>query len=549
MLTLHIILFWRVIFYQKTSFNDIIYEIVEKRGIDMTNTQKIAKSAMMIAVFTLISKFLGFLREILIAYRYGSGYETDTYFLAMTATVIVMSIVGAALNTTLIPIFTEIDQRSGRRGKLKFLNNILNMVFFLTLIIAILGFIFSPWVIKVLARGFEGEQFDLAVRLNRIGLPIIIFLGFTHVFSGYLHSSEIFGPPAIMGLPYNLIFIVFLLFFAKEGQIGGLMLVSVMAASTQFLIQVPAIRHQGYKYSFDIDFKDPYLRKAFYLVIPVLIGSAVHQLNIVVDKTLASSLAEGSISALTYASRINDLIISVFVMAITTAVYPMLSKAFNNEDHSQVKKILGQGINIILIITIPATLGILLLSQPLVRIFFERGAFTERATLMTSSALIFYSLGLVASSIRMLLNRVYYSFQDTRSPMINGITGVAANIGLNLLLIDSMGHAGLALATSISTSFAALLLFINLRKRLGAIGVSHNIRCFLKSLLASLVMVLLVYLVFFKLTPLLPALKLVELLMLLLSVGLGVLVYGIICSVLGVKEIRILINSLIKKLN
>ena len=514
----------------------------------MTNTQKVAQSAAMIAIFTLISKFLGFLREILIAYTYGSGYETDTYFLAMTATVIVMTIVGAALNTTLVPIFTEIDKKSGKEGKLKFLNNILNMVFFLTIILALLGFVLSPKVIKILARGFEGEQFQLAVKLNRIGLPIIIFLGFTYVFSGYLHSSEIFGPPAIMGLPYNLVFIIFMVFFAKEGQIEGLMLVSVIAASTQFLIQVPAIKHQGYKYSLDIDLKDPYLRKALFLVIPVLIGSAVHQLNTIVDKTLASSLVEGSISALTYASRINDLIVSVFVMAITTVVYPMLAKAFNDEDYLQVKKIMGLGINIILIITVPATIGILILSEPMIKIFFQRGAFTETATIMTSKALVFYSIGLIGSSIRMLLNRVYYSFQDTRSPMINGITGVAANIGLNLLLIDSMGHAGLALATSISTTFASLLLFINLRKQLGKIGLKQYLICFFKSLLASIIMGTVVYLMYFKLTPLLPSLWIVQLLMLLLSVGVGVVLYIILCSALGIREMRILIATLVKKL-
>ncbi len=230
---------------------------------------------------------------------------------------------------------------------------------------------FSPKIIKILARGFEGEQFQLAVKLNRIGLPIIVFLGFTYVFSGFLHSSEIFGPPAIMGLPYNLVFIIFLVFFAKEGKIESLMLVSVIAASTQFLIQLPAVKYQGYKYSLDIDLKDPYLQKALFLVIPVLIGSAVHQLNIIVDKTLASGLAEGSISALTYSSRINDLIISVFVMAITTVVFPMLSKAFNEENYLQVKKIMGLGINIILIVTVPATIGIILLAEPMIKIFLK----------------------------------------------------------------------------------------------------------------------------------------------------------------------------------
>lgn len=514
----------------------------------MTNSQKVARSAAMIAIFTLISKFLGFIREILIASKYGSGYETDTYFVAMTATVIIMTTIGASLNTSLIPIFTEIGENRGKRAKLKYLNNILNVVFFITIILAILGFILSPVVIKILAKGFTGEQFDLAVKLNRIGIPIIIFLGFTYVFSGYLHSGEIFGPPAIMGLPYNFVFIFFLIFFADKGSIDGLMLASVIAASTQFLIQVPAIKHQGFRYRLDIDLKDKYLRKALVLVLPVLLGSAVQQINTVVDKTLASSLIEGSISSLTYASRINDLIISVFIMAITTVVFPMLSRAFSQEDHIQVRRIMGQGINIILIITVPATIGILILARPVVELFFQRGAFDETATLMTSSALVYYSLGLVGASLRLMLNKVFYSFQDTKTPMINGALAVGLNIGLNLMLIKPMAHRGLALATSISATFTTMLLFLELRKKIGSIGLKKHLVCFFKSLFASIIMGFVVYGMFFGLGNSLPDVKIFELMLLLLSIAIGGVTYFILCSKLGIKEIRILFKVLFKKI-
>ena len=514
----------------------------------MTNTQKAAQSAAMIAIFTLISKFLGFIREILIASKYGSGYETDTYFVAMTATVIIMTTIGASLNTTLIPIFTEIEEKKGKDGKLKFLNNILNVVFFITVILALLGFFLSPIVIKILAKGFTGDQFDLAVKLNRIGLPIVIFLGFTYVFSGYLHSSEVFGPPAIMGLPYNFVFIFFLILWGGKGNISGLMLASVVAASTQFLIQVPAIKYQGYRHIFDVDLEDVYLKKALLLVFPVVIGSAVQQINTVVDKTLASSLVEGSISALTYASRINDLIISVFVMAITTVVFPMLSRAFSQDNGLQIRRIMGQGINIILIITVPATVGILILAEPMVRIFFQRGAFSEVGTIMTSKALVFYSLGLVGSSLRLMLNRIFYSFQDTKTPMINGVLAVGLNIVLNLILIKYMAHSGLALATSISATFTTMLLFLDLRKKIGPIGLRRYLICFVKTIFASIIMGVLVYGLFFGLTPKLPDKWIIELLMLLLSVGIGAFVYLILCCILRVKEMRILMRTLIRRI-
>lgn len=502
----------------------------------MTNKQKVTQSVTMIAVFTLISKFLGFIREVLIASKYGSGYKTDTYFVAMAATVMLMTTIGASLNTTLIPIFTEIEEKKGRIGKLKFLNNILNVVFLITLILALLGFFLSPLVIKILAKGFTGEQFDLAVRLNRIGLPIVIFLGFTYVFSGYLHSSQVFGPPAIMGIPYNFVFIFFLIFLGNKGNINHLMIASVIAASTQFLIQVPAIIHQGYRYSLNVNLRDRYLKKALLLVIPVMIGSAVQQINTIVDKTLASSLVSGSISALTYASRINDLIISVFVMAITTVVFPMLSKAFSQDDQAQIKSIMGRGINIILLITVPATIGILILAEPMVKLFFQRGAFDELATSMTSGALIFYSVGLIGSALRLMLNRVYYSFQDTKTPMINGALAVGLNIILNLILIKPMGHSGLALATSISATFTTALLFIGLRKRLGPIGLTSYLSSFFKTLFASIIMGVLVYGIFYGLTPKLPGYRIVEPIMLLLSIGVGAIVYFLLCFILKVEK-------------
>lgn len=513
----------------------------------MEGRKTVARSAAMIAVFTLLSKFLGFLREVLIAYKYGSGYRTDTYFVAMTATVIIMTTLGTALNTTLVPIFTELDTKYGRRGKLKFLNNVLNVVLIITIVLAVAGYFLSPVVVRILAKGFKGEQFDLAVKLNRIGLPIVIFLGFTYVFSGYLHSSEIFGPPAIMGLPYNMVFIVFLLFMAKEDYIEGLMMASVLAASTQFLVQLPAIKYQGYRYRPRINLGDRYLRNALALVLPVVIGSAVQQVNTVIDKTLASDLVEGSISALTYASRINDLIISVFVMAITTVVFPMLSRAFAKEDKDQVKSILGQGVNIILIITVPATIGILILAEPIVRLFFQRGAFDNKATIMTSGALLFYSLGLVGASLRLMLNKVFYSFQDTRTPMINGAIAVAINVGLNMVFVKTMKHEGLALATSISTTVTTLYLFLKLRRKLGSIGLRSYLACFIKTLIASLIMGMVVFLSYFKLLKLVDKSWIMEVGVLGVSVVLGVVVYFILCMAFNIKEVHLLKDTVFKK--
>jgi putative peptidoglycan lipid II flippase len=509
----------------------------------MSKSNRIAQSAMMISTFTLMSKVLGFVREMLIAAKYGSGYETDTYFVAMTATTMIMTTIGSALNTSLVPVFTEVEERRGRKAKLKFLNNIFNVVFFISLIIAILDFFISPLIIKIVASGFEGEQFQLAVKLNRIGLPIVVFLGFTYVFSGFLHSSQVFGPPAIMGLPYNLVFIIFLLFMAHKENIHALMIVSVLASSTQFLIQLPAVWHRGFRYRLDVDFRDIYIQKTLTLVLPVLLGSAVQQINTIVDKTLASGLVEGSISALSYSAKINDVVVSVFIAAITTVIFPMLSRAFSQGDNVQVKQIMSQGINIILLITVPATVGIMVLARPIVSIFFERGHFTPNDTIMTSQALFCYSLGLVGISLRLMLNKVFYSLQDTKTPMINGALAVGLNIILNLIFVRFIAHAGLALATSISTTFTSVMLFINLRKKIGSIGLKGYIRCLTKTLIAAMIMGAVVYFTFYGLTDSHNFNRIFESLILLLSVGLGAIVYFVLCILLRVKELKVLIGG------
>lgn len=506
--------------------------------------RRAAKSAVIIAVFTLLSKFLGFIREMLIASKFGSGYETDTYFVAMTATVIVMSTVGTALNTTLIPIFTEIEEKKGKKHKLKYMNNVLNMVMIITIILMILGYFLSPVVIRILAKGFTGEQFKLAVKLNRIGLPIIFFLGGTYVFSGLLQSSERFGAPAIMGIPFNLVYIIFLLNFSQKFGIEGLMVISVIATLTQVLVQIPSARKLGYRYSFYLDLKDKYLNKALALTIPVLLGSAVQQINTIIDKTLASDLVEGSISALTYASKINDLVISVFVMAITTVIFPMMAKEVTKDNKEEFKELMTQGINMILLITVPATIGLIILAYPAVKIFFERGAFDKTATYMTAQALTFYSIGLVGSSLRLMLNKVFYSFQDTITPMINGAIAVGINVVLNLILVKSMGHAGLALATSISAIFTTLLLFLSLRKKIGPIGLRRYMKCFIKTLIASIIMGLLVYGVFYGLDKILPNMFIFELVDLIISIFIGIVVYFLVCRMLKVEELGIIMNRL-----
>ncbi len=218
----------------------------------------------------------------------------------------------------------------------------------------------------------------------------------------------------------------------------------------------------------------------------------------------------------------------------------MLSQAFSQNDNEKVKEILGRGINIILIITVPATIGLLILAEPMVYLFFQRNAFDELATYMTSQALIYYSIGLVGSSLRLMLNRVYYSLQDTKTPMINGMVAVIINLVLNLLLIKPMAHMGLALATSISATVTTIMLFLSLRRKIGSIGLIKYLICFIKTFAASLCMGVVVFLIYYKLGAIIATTKVMKMLLLLVSVVVGAVVYFILCIVFKVKELGVI---------
>jgi len=510
----------------------------------LTKSEKAAKSVIIIIIFTLGSKFLGFVREVLIAAKFGSGMGTDTFFVALTATSLLASLLNTSIKTTIIPVLSEVEARESKQGKDNHTNNILHIILGISFVIVLFGLILAPLCIKIIAPGFEGSQFELAVYLMRIGLPVMMFSGIVGVFRGYLQSELMFMESAATMFPFNFVYIFFLIFFSGLFGIKGLMVASVLAVGSQVIIQIPGLRKAGYKYKYVLDIKDKYIRKILFLVPPVLLSVAVNDLNKIVDKALASNLVTGSISALNYSNRLKTFVLGVFVSAITTVIFPMLSQEANKESLHDMKKVMGFGINVILLITIPATVGLVVLSKPLVRIAFERGAFDTLATSMTSGALVFYALGLVGMAMRTLLDRVYYSLQDTKTPLKNGAIAVGLNIILNLILIRFMAHRGLALATSIATVIATILLYYGLEKKIGPLDTKRYINCGLKSLIASAIMGIVVYVVYSGICRTIGGSFILELISLLIAIVIAAILYFVLIYIFKVEEIRIAVAML-----
>ena len=513
----------------------------------MSMGEKAAKSVVVIMVFTLLSKFLGFLREILIAARFGSGMETDAFFIAMTACTIVMSVVGAAIKTTLIPVLSEVEERLGKEKQNLFSGWLLIIILGLSMAFSILGIIFAPIIIRILGSGFEGEQFDLAVRLTRIGYPMVMFLSTNYVLHAYLNNKEHFFLPAFVGVPFNLVYIFFLLGFSQFG-ITGLMIAAVLGAAVQMLIQVPKSRKLGLKFRLEFPEYKPYIKKVFALMGPVIIGTMAFHVNTVVDKTLASRLAEGSISALNYAAKLNSLFLSVFVLAVVTVIFPMLSKETQKEDKNTTLEIMSSSLNTTMIVVLPVMVGIIVLAPSMIYLFFERGEFDSRATAMTARAFRFYTVGLMGFSFKDIVSRVFYSLQDTKTPMNMGIIAVVGNIILNFILIGPLGHGGLALATGLSGIIASALLLWSLRRKMGHIMGKKILRCFFKSATAALVMLPVVYFFNRWITDFLYQGRMQEFSALFSTIFIGAVVYYIVARLLKIEEVALLTQGVLAKL-
>ena len=365
----------------------------------------------------------------------------------------------------------------------------------------------------------------------------------------FLQVRDNFIIPGLMSVPYNALIIISILLSVKTtpyilpyGAIIGLL--------GQFVFQLPFAIKRGYRYIPYINFKDEYLKKMLYLVGPVLIGVAVTQINTIVDRTIASTLVEGSISALSYANKLNQFVMGMFIVSISSVVYPMLSKLSTENNKVEFNKSIVTAFSTVILLVIPISVGAIILSTPIVKILFQRGAFDERATYMTSIALIFYSIGMIGFGLRDILGKVFYSLQDTKTPMINGAIAMILNIILNISFVKftNMQLAGLALATSTSALVTVSLLFINLRIKIGPFGGRHVASVFLKTLLSALIMGVVTSFAYENLATIIGSGKIQEIITLAIAIGFGALVYSVCVIVLKIEEVNLILNTVKKKL-
>ncbi|MDD3040956.1 murein biosynthesis integral membrane protein MurJ [Bacteroides sp.] len=500
------------------------------------------KTALIIMVITFLSKVFGFARDIVLSYFYGATNITDAYLISQTIPSVIFGFLGVAITTAYLPILSRVRSNLGEKQASLYTSKLINFFMIAITVIFVLGITFTEPLVRIFAYGFTGETFEIAKEFTKIGLIGMYLTTLISIFRSYLNVKEKFLVPALIGIPFNLVIIISIVLSSRTNY-RVLAIGTLAALASQLLFLIPFIKKEGFKYKLIFDTKDINLRKTFFVALPAILGTSVNQINILIDRTIASTLAVGGISALNYANRLNVFIEGLFVTSLITVMYPTISNLASRNDMKKLKEIIAESLNIVNIFIIPIVIGAMIFTKEIVSLLFQRGSFDVNALEMTTYSLLFYSIGLIGIGVRETLSRVFYSLQDTKTPMLNGAIGMIVNIILNFIFSRLLGIGGLALATSISAIFTSLLMLINLRKKIGPFGMKQISISFLKILFASLVMGGLAKLSFNYLTT-----SISQNLSLLLAIGVGALSYFVIIYFMKIEDVDVIVGAIKKKL-
>lgn len=501
------------------------------------------KTVILVMIITIISKVMGFGRDVTLSYFFGASNISDAYLISLTIPTVIFAIIGQALSIGYIPLYTKIDKKHGEISSIRFSNNLINILIAICTILLALGLLFTEEIVKAFASGFTGETLLLAVRFTRISLIGIYITGIVNIFSGYLQMKGNYTIPALIGFPFNII-IIFSIILSFNVNIYYLSIGSVTATLSQLILLIPFVYKKGYRYQLIFDIRDRHIKEMAIIIIPVILGVAVNEINVLVDKTIASQISTGGISALNYASKLTGFIQGIFVLSIANVLYPIISKMAADDNTLGLKRSINQSIKGISLLVFPATIGAMIFAEPIIKLLFGRGAFDSQATLMTTSALFFYSIGMTGVGIRQILSKAFYSIQDAKTPMINAAISLILNIILNIVLSKLLGIGGLALASSISAIFCTILLFISLRKKIGVLGIKDLSISFIKIFCASVVMG-----VFAKISYEIISKSFSLFISLVISVGVGAIVYFIVIYFMKFDEIDSITKAIKIKLS
>jgi len=456
----------------------------------MTNT--FLKSAALLAAVTLAGRFIGLLRNILLTNEFGVGAETDAFLWAIAIPTALLSVMTGALNSVLIPTLQKYGGKSpeneARRKQLY--HRTLAITVIVCLVLGLASVIFADPLVRLLAPGFTGDKHSLAADMFAIMMVAVVFIGIVSVFSSVLNAHHEFFAPSLGTLLSGVAVILAIYTVGSAYGMRGIAWGVTIGFVLFTIYLLPSMRRKGYNLKLDMQWRgDQDLRSMGERIFPVMVGSAVFQAYWIVEKLLASGLGDQKITTLGLANGIIQVPIGLFAGALAVPLFPLLSEYVKQQRMDDMKSVLGKGFLYQYHVLAPATVGIIMLSDEFVRIFYAHGGnFSDEAVRLTSWAMVFYAIGMIGWAGRDLLMRVFYAIEDTRTPLRTGAISLVLYVALGLLLIPLLDHGGLALAYSIATYSTMLLLVLILKRRIGRVFSRAFYASLVKGVLASAVM-------------------------------------------------------------
>ena len=557
-------------------------------AIQTPQSRSVARSAGIVSLAIMGSRVLGLVRELIFAAYFGAGFATDAFIIAFRIPNLLRDLFGeGALSAAFVTTFTQKLNNEDEQSAWRLANLVNNGLFIVLSIIALLGIIFSPQIVHLLMdinprRGTLDpvkalQTYELAVQMTRIMFPFLLMISLAAVAMGVLNTKGLFGIPASASTMFNVgsifggLICSYLLapdYIASvtsailHGQrpelspqaaaraIIGMAIGTLIGGVLQWLIQVPSLRKVGYRWQPILSFKDEGVRQVMKLMTPAIIGAAAVQVNVLVSTNFASSLGEGPVSWLNYAFRLIQFPIGVFGVAISTATITKTAREAAQGKFDDFRKTIASSLRLTMLMTIPSTVGLIVLARPIIGMIYERGRFTASDTSQTAEALMFYALGLTAYSAIKVLAPAFYALKDTRIPMLASVLSIITNYFVAKLSIEyfGIGHRGLALSVSAVAIINFGMLFFFLRRKLGGIDGWSLLLAFVKIVVAALLMGAACYLVSEQLIHFLGNQALLaRVVNVMLSVGVGVIVFGVAAKLMRVSELEQLSAALMRR--
>ena len=461
-----------------------------------TSGGEIVRRAGVVATGTLSSRILGAVRDAVVAAVFALG-ATDAFWLAFTIPNALRVLLGeGAVSAAFVPVFTEVREREGVTRAKEFYRNLIGAMAVVLLVVTVVGVACAPWIVKGYAWGFQRDQalFDTTVALTRLLFPYIFLMGISALMMGALYASKRFAAPAFAPALLNICLIAAALLLAPVflefgwPAIFALAVGALLGGALQIVAQIPSLRKVNLLVRPRIRFSDPYVRKCARLMVPLLAGLGVYQLNVLLSRLFASFLPTGSVSYLYYGQRLAEIPQGMFALAIASAALPSLSHAVAHGDEEEAKRLFRHALRLSLFVAVPATVALAVLAGPAVTMFFGRGQYDATAVQETTRSLVWQASGIWAvASVRTIVP-MFHAHNDTRTPVIASAFNLVTFVTLSLVLMGPMQHAGLAAATTAAAVAQLIALLWLLQRRSGDLGMEEIIGSALRIVAASAVM-------------------------------------------------------------